>query len=291
RVWAALRRRQYRSRYPCAHGVVSRGRQAHLTRTNLLDRRIQMDFTEPLLLTMIMATFFVAGLVKGVVGLGLPIVVLALLATTVGLKTAMALFIVPGVIMNIWQALAGPAFFALLKRLWPLWLVSTIAIYVGTTVLARVDQDSAALAFGALLAAYAFTRLARFKVSIPEQSERWLSPLIGAVAGFIFGATGQYMVPGVLYIEALGLKRDEFVQALGMTFLTITSTLGVGLFANELMTPDVAAISAAAIVPACLGLYLGQSVRARVSEDLFRTLLFIWLGLTGVFIVARSLAS
>ncbi|MEO1719870.1 MAG: hypothetical protein AAFR23_06520 [Pseudomonadota bacterium] len=48
---------------------------------------------------------------------------------------------------------------------------------------------------------------------------------------------------------------------------------------------------AAAIVPACLGLYLGQSVRATVSEDLFRTLLFIWLGLTGVFIVARSLAS
>ncbi|MEO1719709.1 MAG: sulfite exporter TauE/SafE family protein [Pseudomonadota bacterium] len=248
-----------------------------------------MSLTDPLTLLAIAATFFVAGLVKGVVGLGLPIVVLALLATTVGLKVAMALFIIPGVAMNIWQALAGPEFLVLLRRLWPLWLVSAFAIFAGTTVLAAVDQDAAALAFGVLLAAYAAIRLVRVQLSVPPRAEPWLNPVVGAVAGFLFGATGQYMVPGVLYIEALGLKRDAFVQALGMTFLIITSVLGLGLAANAIMSTEVAAISTAAILPAFCGLLIGQAFRARTSEKLFRQLLFIWLGITGVFIAARSL--
>jgi len=65
----------------------------------------------------IVVAFLLGGIAKGVTGLGLPIVVLTILAATVGLKEAMGLLIVPGVIANIWQALAGGAFLLILQRM------------------------------------------------------------------------------------------------------------------------------------------------------------------------------
>ena len=56
------------------------------------------------------ATFLFAGWVKGVVGLGLPTIALALLAATVGLKEAIALMLIPSMVTNLWQGLAGGAF-------------------------------------------------------------------------------------------------------------------------------------------------------------------------------------
>jgi len=97
------------------------------------------------------------------------------------------------------------------------------------------------------------------------------------------------MVPGVLYIEALGLRRDAFVQALGMTFLVITSSLGVGLATNEIMTTELLLISALALAPSFLGLWLGRRIRRYVPEKTFRKIFFIWLAITGLFILGRSI--
>jgi len=243
---------------------------------------------DPLIVALIFATFLMAGIVKGIIGLGLPIVVLAMLAATLGLKEAMALLVVPGVVMNIWQALAGPAFFELLRRFWSLWLVSIAAIGLGTTALAFLDPRATTIALGIVLSLYAGLKLSRFRMPTPGRAEPWLSPIIGALAGFLFGATGTYMVPGVLYIEAVGLKRDAFVQALGMTFFIITASLGVGLFANKLLSADLMLTSTLAIVPAVVGMMIGGRIRRHVPEESFRRLLFIWLAITGVIISARA---
>ena len=82
----------------------------------------------PETLIFVFAVFLLGGLVKGVVGLGFPIVVLACLAAPLGLKEAMALLIVPGVVINIWQALAGGAFMPILRRIWSLLVASLLGI-------------------------------------------------------------------------------------------------------------------------------------------------------------------
>ena len=52
------------------------------------------------------AVFFLAGAVKGVIGLGLPTVSLALLTLALDLPTAMALLLVPSFVTNLWQGLS-----------------------------------------------------------------------------------------------------------------------------------------------------------------------------------------
>ena len=229
---------------------------------------------DPSTFALIIVTFLCAGLIKGVIGLGLPVVVLAMLSTTVGLKTALSLMIVPGVVMNIWQALDGPYFWSNLERLWSMWLVSVVAIWLGTFALATYDAWAMTAVLGIILSLYAILALSRPRIPPPRTSEPWLSPLIGATAGFLFGATGTYMVPGVLYIEALGLNRDAFVQALGMTFLIITSTLGLGLMTNNIMNAGHGTVSMLALIPAFIGLSAGRWLRSHVAENTFRKVFF-----------------
>lgn len=63
---------------------------------------------DPLIINIIFVVFILAGCVKGVIGLGLPIVSLGLLAVTLDLTTAMALMIIPAFLANLWQTFSGP---------------------------------------------------------------------------------------------------------------------------------------------------------------------------------------
>jgi uncharacterized membrane protein YfcA len=238
---------------------------------------------------LVFAAFIVGGLVKGVIGLGFPIVVLAALATTIGLKEAMGLLIIPGIVTNVWQALAGGAFVPIVRRLWALLAASVAGIWFGVGVLSAADTRLLVAIFGVMLFVYSAFSLARPQIPPPSRHESWLSPLMGISAGFVFGMTGSYMVPGVLYIQALGLNRDMFVQALGIVFCLIMIALGLFMSQHELIPTDTALMSAAGLIPTGLGMVIGQRGRRLMSEQAFRKVLFVALCLAGLYMIARSL--
>ena len=79
-------------------------------------------------------TFLLAGSVKGVTGLGLPSVSLALLTATLGLKAAMAILIVPSFVTNVWQAAVGGYLLSILRRTWSLLLAVCIGTWFGVGI-------------------------------------------------------------------------------------------------------------------------------------------------------------
>lgn len=242
----------------------------------------------PETLIFIAVTFFLGGIAKGTVGLGFPVIAMACLAPVLGLKVALGLLIVPGIVTNIWQALAGGAFRSIVSRLWSLLLFSIAGIWAGVQVLKVADPALLIGILGTLLFLYSAISLTRPQISPPGRHEFWLSPTMGAAGGFMFGLTGSYMVPGVLYIQALGMRRDEFVQALGIVFITIMVALALFLTRNQLLPADVAIVSTAALVPIALGMLAGQQLRKWFSEEKFRTLLFAALCVAGLYMIARA---
>jgi len=140
-------------------------------------------------MALIAGAFLLAGLVKGVVGLGLPTVSLALLAATLGVKYAIALMLVPSLVTNVWQALTGGALVSILKRTWTILAMACIGIWFGAELLARADAELVGAAFGLLLCVYCGLSLATPQIPPPGRREIWLSPLVGAVAGVITGLT------------------------------------------------------------------------------------------------------
>lgn len=234
-------------------------------------------------------TFLLAGFVKGVIGLGLPTVSLALLTVTVGLKTGMVLLIVPSFMTNVWQGLSGGALAAILKRLWPFLGATCVGTWFGVKGLAAFDASLLAALLGVLLCIYAGLNLKRpWRPDIGHQ-EIWLGPLAGTVTGGLTGLTGSFVVPGVMYLQALALPRETLIQTMGVAFTVSTVALAVALNDQRLISQDLGALSATAVVPAFIGMVIGQRVRGRLSEAMFLKVFFAALAVLGVYIAVRSL--
>jgi len=78
---------------------------------------------------------------------------------------------------------------------------------------------------GSALALYAITGLAALRLFVPKPWEPIFSPIVGAITGLITAATGVFVIPAVPYLQAIGLEKDELVQALGLSFTVSTSRL------------------------------------------------------------------
>ncbi len=129
---------------------------------------------------MVAVAFMAADLVRGVVGMGLPNVSLALPTATLGVKQAIVLVLVPSFVTNLWQALAGNAMKDIVWRLWSLSTTASIGIWFGSALLARSNADLVAGFLGLLLCAYSGYSLAAPQIQPPGRHEPWLSPVVGA---------------------------------------------------------------------------------------------------------------
>lgn len=243
----------------------------------------------PTTLALAGAIFLLAGLIKGIAGAGLPTVALALLALFIDIKAAIALLIVPAFITNIWQGASGGAFGPVAKRLAPMLLASVVGIWVGVEILSVGDAKVLAGILGIVLLFYAGYSLATPQIAPPSpRAERWLGPPVGLSTGILFGFTGSFLVPGVLYMQALGLKRDHFVQAMGIAFSFSTFVLWMFLAGNGLFSVSLGFVSAIVCVPTIVGMMMGQKLRGGMSEAKFRRVFFITLLALSIYIVARA---
>jgi len=244
---------------------------------------------DPAIVVLVLGTFLLAGFIKGLIGMGLPVVALAFLGSTLGVREALTIMLIPGIATNTYQALAGPAFRELVRRLWSFLAAAALGIWFGVGVLAGAKSETMVLLLGVTLCTYCAVTLLRAQLPPPGRREPWLSPLMGGLGGVMFGMTGIMIVPGILYLQTLGLTRHVFVQALGLTFVTITLVLGTSLLGRSLMTWDLVSMSALALVPTALGLVTGQRYRHHISEERFRRIFLVALMLIGLDMLRRTL--
>lgn len=232
--------------------------------------------------------FFLGGLVKGTVGIGMKAIILGLLATVVPLPVAIALLIIPGVAANAWQVLSGGSVMVSLKRIWPLLLACCVGVWLGAGILVIADTQLLTIGLGILLGTYATYALFAPKIPSPGRHEGWMSPLIGGLNGLAAGMTGSDVIPGVPYLQAMGLARDELVQAMGLLFLTASFAIAFSFQQKGLLDTQLAFSSLVSAIPALSGYYLGEKVRKRIPEAQFRQLLLLSLLLLGLYIVIRN---
>lgn len=245
---------------------------------------------DPSTLAIVFVTFLLAGTVKGVIGLGLPTISLALLTVASDLTTAMALLLVPSFVTNLWQAVSGHNGAAIVRRIWPFLLTATAFIWLGAAALTRVDLNLLSALLGMLLVAYAGLGLGGISITIQPRREAWAGTLIGATNGVLTGMTGSFVVPGVMFLQAIGLPRDMLIQAMGMLFTVSTLALGLALKGNDMLTMNLGLMSASGVLPAFAGMMVGQHIRNKISEGMFRRVFFWALLVLGGYIVAGALS-
>ncbi|MGY2811422.1 sulfite exporter TauE/SafE family protein [Bradyrhizobium sp. USDA 4506] len=241
------------------------------------------------LLIFIAFAFLLAGFVKGTLGLGLPTVAMGLLATTMAPGQAIAIVIVPAIVTNIWQTFVGPYLRDILKRLWPLMLGTVAGIWINAGLLTGPYAAYGTVVLGVLLVIYAIVGLSRFSFKVARRDEKWIGGIVGVITGLISAATGVQVIPSMPFMQAIGMEKDELVQALGVFFTTATVALAFNLTASGLLTAATALPGAVAMAASFTGMFIGQAVRTRMHPEVFRRWFLISMILLGIYLAGSAL--
>ena len=234
------------------------------------------------------SAFFVAGFVKGVVGFGFPIIALVILTLTIGLLDALAIILVPTFVTNVWQGLTGGRLREIVQRMWRYFAVAMIFIAISSNYLAVANVRLLTALLGMILFIFALSRLFELKMRISRAHESALSIGFGAANGVLTGLTGSFMVPSVMYMQAIGFRGDLLVQAMGVFFGLSTLMLALSLGRNDLVSAEQAGLSAIALVPSIIGLIAGRFARSRLDEARFQRIFLVSVLVLGTYITYQS---
>ncbi len=190
---------------------------------------------------------------------------------------------------NIWQLAVGRRCRALALRLWPMMVGIAVGSRMGSGFLIHASGGRASTALGVALIAYGMLSPGRWMPAVPPRWERWLALPVGTVTGVVTGATGVFVIPAVPYIGALGLDKEDLVQALGLSFTMSTVALGVSLYGGGAVSSSVSAALVLALLPASIGMAIGQRLRRRIRAATFRCCFFLALSGLGGALVLKSL--
>jgi uncharacterized protein len=90
-------------------------------------------------------------------------------------------------------------------------------------------------------------------------------------------------------MQAIGMERDELVQALGVFFTVATLALAFNLTSSGLLTAATALPGAIAMAASFTGMFIGQAVRSRMQPEVFRRWFLIAMILLGLYLAGSAL--
>jgi uncharacterized protein len=220
-------------------------------------------------------SLIIAGFLKGIIGVGMPVVALPLLSLFIDVKSAAMLLSMPLILSNLPQALEGGQTGRCLMQLVPVIIGMIPGLLLGVRVLLALDADAAKMAAGLVLMGVGGITLVAPK---PRLQPRLVLPA-GIAFGFFGGILGGIAaMPGPLvfvFMLAKGLHGKAFTKEASLYLVVAAGLLAIFLTASHAFDWRDIFASAAAIVPVGLGMYAGQHLRDKISQQTFNKLVLI----------------
>ncbi|MCC7105149.1 MAG: sulfite exporter TauE/SafE family protein [Chloroflexi bacterium] len=248
---------------------------------------------EGLLLAAIGLVF--AGIVKGAIGFGLPIVATMALAGVLGGRTAVVVLSVVNCVsaLVILVMVRGIAY----RKYSVLFLVVGAAMALGAVLgahlMAMLSDKAVTGMFG--FVAIVFTLISAFgrqlgsRLSISGERLRSLGPIIGIGAGVIGGITSVFSLPMAIYLQAIKTPKREFLVVLN-ALLAVTTMAQVGsYFQLGFYTPEIVRTIALTAVCVGVGLLMGNAIQKRVNQAVFNLGVTVIILISAADLVRRSL--
>lgn len=233
--------------------------------------------------------FFVAGTIKEAVGIGLPTASIGLLSQIVDPRTAISLVVFPMITSNIWQVIRAGNFRKTLSDYWRFALSLAVILWLTTFITPNVPDSALITIIGIVIILFVLSSLFVTPPPLPDRFDRAWQIVLGMLAGVLGGLTAIWGPPMVIYLLARRVKKEEFVRTTGLLISIGSVPLGLGLWREGLLSGSLALTSMAMIVPALVGFSLGETIRHRLPEAKFRTVLLLVFLAMGLNLVRLGL--
>jgi len=245
------------------------------------------DFTNNLIfLTAIV--FLIAGIVKGSIGMGLPLVSISLLSLYTSPRLAMMLIIVPTLVTNFLQFYRSARKTEMVSS--NKFLLGSLFVCTITFSLFSFSLEQKTLSFllGLMIFIFIIYRWTGFSLSFGLGFDKIIQVVSGAIIGTAAGFTHVWAPTIAILLLIRKANKDQFVGLTGL-YIFVGS---LGLFSThyffELLDSQTLILSTLMIFPSVFGFLIGEKIRSFISEKLFETFLMFFLLTASINLLYKS---
>ncbi|MGF1500591.1 MAG: sulfite exporter TauE/SafE family protein [Paracoccaceae bacterium] len=236
----------------------------------------------------ILGAFLAGGLVKGVLGFGLPLITMSILPFFAPLDLALAINILVQPVSNLGQLFGSGVARETMRRFWVFVPTLGIGVAAGTAFLSGLSPETLLLCIGAMVMAFSVVQLTGARIAIPARHET----AGGAVTGLLAGVAGALTTVNgplfILYLVGCEVDRTVFRATLAYLFIVSAVFIAGGFASIGILTTERVGIAAVCLAPIFAGMWLGNRMGRRLPQALFRRLVLVALFGIGANFVARG---
>lgn len=235
--------------------------------------------------------FLAGGLIKGIAGVGLPMVALPILSFSYSVPSAVAMTMAPILVSNGWQILTSGSLRQVISRFWPMQLTLGATLLMSTSLMVRLPDSLLLISAGLMLIVSTLGMAMSTSLVVPKAHERIIGVGVGFVAGLVGGFSSLFGLPIIAYMMGLRLPRKEFVASIAVIYFCAATPFVAGLLLHGAVTPGLMLASLLSVIPVMIGLKISSHFMERVDESLFQKILYVFLSLLGAMMVFRGILS
>ncbi len=242
----------------------------------------------PAVLAFVFAAFVLGGVVKGTLGVGLPMFVIPLISYSMPAAKAIAILMLPVLVSNLWQLIQSGISREGLKRFMPL----IIGLVVTTLLAVRATLNLPDSTLRVIVACVVLIAVALLSFNWQPKAALKREPLWSAGVGLLSGLMGGVSTLSgpliISYLMALKLPREIFVGTVSAIYFAGAVSIYGSMIALNQIDHTQLATSFAALLPMSVGLIIGQRLRGKLSEQVFRRVMLGFLSIVALGLIFKT---
>lgn len=225
------------------------------------------------LVVIVLAAISIGSLIKGMTGMGLPLLAVPAIASFTSVEEAVVLMIIPTFGSNLWLVVTHRRFSSLIAQHLPFLIAGLAGGILGTFLLIALDDRWLKLILAVWLAVYLVQFVLGGFLRAFFQASGITAAAVGLTAGTIQGATGISAHIVAPYFHGRKLAPDAYAFLIASAFLTFSSAQIVAAVSTQLLTLERFAIGMIALVPTLVFIQIGIKFAGKISEATFQKIL------------------
>lgn len=235
-----------------------------------------------------MATFLIAGVIKGTIGIGLPTAAIGMLSQFTDVRLAITLAVLPIVAGNAWQMIRAGNFIGTAKRYSTFAIIMMVVLFVTAVTVTTIPTQALVIMLGTVIVLFSAISLSFSPPRLPDRWDKPAQAIAGAAAGALGGLTAIWAPPVMIYFLSRHIEKDDFIRATALLLLAGSLPLLAGYLINGQLTGDTGKLSALLVIPTLIGFTLGEYLRSKLNAERFRTAVLVMFLLMGLNLLRRA---
>ncbi len=239
---------------------------------------------------LVLLVIAVAYTVKGVAGMGGPLLAVPFIASLTSVEYAVVVLSLANMVSNgwlLWEHRAGAKGTGFV--MFPFLAVGALAVIAGTWLLTEIDDRILSVVIAVVIAAYIWRHFANPAFGLERETARRIAAPMGLLGGGLLGATGTAGPLIMTYLHSVRMNRASFIHMMSLTFtvfglIQLVTLVVLGAFTSERTTQALWAILPVAAVTV-VGIRIGRLI----NQNTFERVVLVLLGFAAVRLLWSAL--